>query len=131
MPKVHDAPASAKLPAGGVYLLHADRPHPEYGWQHYIGWTRDFDARFRCHWRGRGSRVAREWRRAGIAWSVVRVWPGATQAAERRLQRGKGRSCCPFCSGAAAGRGAQEAAAVSPPYPSSLRPSVPAPGDAQ
>jgi predicted GIY-YIG superfamily endonuclease len=97
-----------------VYLLHAERPHPVYGWQHYIGWTRDLGTRFRHHKQGKGSRVTREWRRAGIAFRVARTWPGASQGAERRLQRIGGRGLCPVCSGAAAGREAQEAAAVSP-----------------
>jgi predicted GIY-YIG superfamily endonuclease len=118
----------ATLPgAAGVYLLHADRSHPVYGWQHYIGWSRNIDQRLADHRRGSGSRVTREWRRAGIAFRVVGTWPGVSQGAERRLQQVKGRNLCPVCSGAAAGREAQEAAAVSP-FLFSLRSSASAPG---
>jgi predicted GIY-YIG superfamily endonuclease len=54
-------------PETTVYLLHFDRPHPEFGWQHYIGWTRNLPARILAHrTSSSGSRVARECRRAGI-----------------------------------------------------------------
>lgn len=98
MARVSVSPAPGQPDAlTGVYLLHAERPHPRYGWQHYIGWSRNLECRLAAHQRGDGARVTREWRRAGIAFEVVRVWPGASQADERRLQRARGGNLCPAC----------------------------------
>jgi predicted GIY-YIG superfamily endonuclease len=83
----------------GVYLLHADRPHPVYGWQHYIGWSGDVERRVADHRRSKGSRVTREWRRAGIPFRLAHVWPGGTHADERALQHIKGRYLCSVCQG--------------------------------
>jgi hypothetical protein len=105
MAKVSEPGAAVQAPnpgVAGVYLLHFDWSHPDYGWQHYIGWSRNLPARIAAHRRGDGSRVSREALKAGIGFRVVRVWPGATRHEEQAFQALKGRNLCPACCPAVA-----------------------------
>ncbi len=88
------------MTTGTVYLLHFDRRHPKYGWQHYIGWTHDLAGRIASHHRAGpkdGSRVSRECHAAGIGFQVARIWPGVSRAEELRMKAINGRNLCPFC----------------------------------
>ena len=81
-----------------VYLLHFERPFGHA--RHYLGWAPDRHVRARLHEHetGRGANLLRHVRAAGIAWEVVRRWPGASRQEERRLKKQGGASRhCPVC----------------------------------
>jgi predicted GIY-YIG superfamily endonuclease len=82
-----------------VYLIHLEKMLCHA--QHYIGYTktdRGLDARMERHRANQGGRLLRACNLNGIAWSVVRTWPGETQAFERRLKMSKrAREMCPIC----------------------------------
>lgn len=90
---------------GLVYLVHFDRPYKHAS--HYIGWSRQLEARLAHHRAGRGSTLMRAVSEAGIPWEVVRIWPDADRNFERRLKNMKNAPrLCPICSGEEAlGRG--------------------------
>lgn len=83
----------------GAYLVHL---HDRFGHaQHYLGWSQDRSGRLRHHAAGTGSNLLRHVRLAGVTWSLVRVWPGATRTDERRLHnRGSAARLCPVCCSA-------------------------------
>ena len=84
-------------PNGTVYLLHFERPYKHA--RHYIGWTKDLDARLAAHRSGQGARLLAVLLRAhGIGFVVARTWTGATRARERQIKTQGGASrCCPVC----------------------------------
>lgn len=69
--------------ADAAYLVHLHAPFGHA--QHYLGWSADPAYRLRHHAAGSGSNLLRHVRLAGISWSLVRVWPGATRTVERGL----------------------------------------------
>lgn len=80
---------------GTIYLLHFDRPfgHAE----HYLGWSRNLDARLRHHSNGTGATLLRHVKSAGIGWTLARTWHG-DRFYERRLKnRGGHARICPIC----------------------------------
>lgn len=81
-----------------VYLLHFDRPYKHA--RHYIGVTRgDLDARIEAHRNGHGANLMRVLRRAGIGFTLARIWSDAEFALERRLKnRGGASRICPLCA---------------------------------
>lgn len=86
---------------GHIYLVHFERPYRHA--QHYLGWTRELRQRFYRHVstapQRRGSALMRAVVGAGIAFKVVRVWPG-DRAEERRWHDGGHlRRRCPICRG--------------------------------
>lgn len=76
---------------GTIYLLHFDRPvgTGRGPVQHYLGWALDVDARVARHRRGLSNSAAlcRSAHRQGIAFRVVRTWPGKTRDDERAMKR--------------------------------------------
>lgn len=80
---------------GTIYLIHFATRFKHAG--HYLGWASDLDARLVRHEAGRGARLVRAVKDAGIGVTVVRTWRG-TRYDERRLkQRGKS-DICPVCA---------------------------------
>jgi predicted GIY-YIG superfamily endonuclease len=80
---------------GTVYLLHFDRPYQHA--KHYIGWTRDLEARLADHRAGSGSRLLAVLKAAGIGFQLARTWQG-TRRRERQIKLQGGASrCCPMC----------------------------------
>jgi predicted GIY-YIG superfamily endonuclease len=83
-----------------VYLIHAERPLHHA--QHYCGFVDGgADAvarRLAQHRAGNGGRLPRAFANAGIAFDVVRTWPGGTRRDERLLKRLKhAHRYCPVC----------------------------------
>src|SRR5262245_6410586 len=83
---------------GTIYLLHFERPISRaHTCQHYLGWALDLDARLSAHRAGRGARLTQIAVERGIAFEVVRVWPG-DRTLERRLKnRKESPRFCPLC----------------------------------
>ena len=81
---------------GTIYLIHFDRPYKHA--RHYIGWTKDLEARLAIHKAGDGARLLRAVNQADIGWRVVRTWEG-TRDDERRLhnQKNSPSRLCPVC----------------------------------
>ena len=87
----------------GCYLLHFDKPYKHA--RHYLGYTKDLDARLQDHnWgNGSGAALTDAARTAGITFQLARVWEGATRADERKLHRqGHNPRLCPMCNPKAA-----------------------------
>lgn len=81
---------------GTVYLVHLEAPFRHA--THYIGWTPGgVDERLAMHRRGAGARMLAAVAAAGIAFDVVRTWPGG-RTEERRLKRMRmAPRLCPTC----------------------------------
>lgn len=82
----------------GVYLICFNERFKHAG--HYLGWASNIAERVEVH-RSSGnkcSRLLRAVNAAGIAWEVVKTWPGAEKGFERKLKnRGGLARCCPRC----------------------------------
>lgn len=84
----------------GVYLIcfgHTPLAHAK----HYLGWASNINERIATHRKGgKGcGKLLAAVNKAGIAWRVVRVWPGAEKDFERKLKKsGHGPKLCPHCS---------------------------------
>lgn len=92
---------------GTIYLLHFDRPLAHA--RHYLGWTRDLEARLARHRTNSRPKLMQAVREAGIGFRLARTWTG-TRARERQLkQRGHARQC-PICKNGKAQGKAQGAA---------------------
>lgn len=88
-----------------VYLVHFEQPYEHA--LHYVGYCGSITglpSRMQYHRTGRGSRLLKAVTEAGIAWSVVRVWPDADRNYERRLKGHAGTRYCPACAGEKAWR---------------------------
>ncbi len=83
-----------------VYLLHFDTPiSPDHTCQHYVGFTDQLRRRMEQHASGHGARLLAVAHERGIGWSLVRTWPRATRADERRIKQSKfANRLCPVCS---------------------------------
>jgi hypothetical protein len=84
--------------AGFIYLLHwYDRKGRV---EHYIGWTRDLEARLKCHYgESGGCPTTKKYRRAGLRGKLARLWRG-TVWGERKLQQTLDfPTDCPICRG--------------------------------
>jgi hypothetical protein len=84
-----------------VYLVHFERPYKHA--RHYVGFTEGtLAARFARHRslapRRRGSALLRAVLLAGIAFKVVRTWPG-DRVRERQLKSSGHARRCPVCQG--------------------------------
>ncbi|WP_306362506.1 hypothetical protein [Nocardia sp. CC227C] len=78
-----------------VYLLHFDRPYRHA--RHYLGYTRDLDARLAAHAAGQGARLLQVLRENNIGWHLARTWDGG-RALERRLKAlHAAAKLCPDC----------------------------------
>jgi len=85
--------------ADSAYLVHLHQPFGHA--QHYLGWSANRTLRLGHHAAGTGSNLLRHVKLAGVTWSLVRVWPGATRTHERRLHnRGSAARLCPYCCSA-------------------------------
>lgn len=84
---------------GTIYLLHFEEPLKHA--QHYLGWTADLDTRMIEHGKGSGSALMAAVKKAGIAWKLVRTWPGDTYDEKKLKQRGSAKRHCPICRVAA------------------------------
>ena len=83
---------------GTVYLLHFDRPYHHA--RHYIGFTHNLARRTAMHRAGTGSPLVEAASRAGIEFTVARVWQNVTRRFERRLhKRHRVKPLCPLCVG--------------------------------
>ncbi len=85
-------------PAGFIYLLHWRGPGGRV--EHYVGWTRNLEARLKCHFSDRGGcPTTRRYRRGGMRGRFVRLWRG-TMWGERKLQQTlEFPRDCPVCRG--------------------------------
>lgn len=84
----------------GVYLLHFERAAPwraSSPMRHYVGRSRDIEARIEAHRDGRGGRFTASMRALGIRFELVRTWPGNTWENEKRIKGRGGRRHCPVC----------------------------------
>lgn len=80
-----------------TYLLHFREPYKHA--RHYLGSSRDLDARLAEHRAGRGARLVSVITDAGIDFIVTRTWPGGRHR-ERSLKRQhSGLRLCPLCRG--------------------------------
>lgn len=62
----------------GVYLLHYEK---RYGHaQHYLGASKDVEARIAAHKAGNGGKLPQMFAEAGIGVQVARIWKTATKA---------------------------------------------------
>jgi hypothetical protein len=91
------------MPAQVVYLICLERKlgssHPRGAAGHYLGTTIDLDRRLATHREGRGARMLAAANERGIAYDVVRTWPGGRDV-ERRIKRQRNAPrLCPACRG--------------------------------
>lgn len=81
-----------------VYLLCLTRPYKHA--RHYVGWSKDLEARLAHHRAGTGANLLRVAKKAGIDFGVVCVWPEETRTFERKLKNThRVARYCPVCSG--------------------------------
>ena len=81
----------------GVYLIHLDTPLSHA--KHYIGWASNIRNRLTHHRAGQGARMLQVCVERGITFNVVRVWPHAARAWERKLKNRKNaKILCPICN---------------------------------
>ncbi len=88
----------------GCYLLHYEQPAP---WRsknpprHYLGRSKDVEARIAAHADGRGGRFTAAMHQQGIPFVLARRWPINSYEFELRLKaRGGAARICPICRGA-------------------------------
>jgi predicted GIY-YIG superfamily endonuclease len=86
---------------GTIYLLHFDRPFGHA--RHYLGWTRDLDARLAAHGKSDGSALMRAVAAAGIGWRLAATWEGDRYRERQLKARGHTRKC-PICRAEARGQ---------------------------
>lgn len=79
-----------------IYIIHFDSPYHHA--QHYMGATDNVEKRLKMHLKGRGSRLLRAVKCAGIDFKVVRTIDGSFKD-EMKLKRGHNtRRLCPICN---------------------------------
>lgn len=83
-----------------VYLIHLSEPYKHA--QHYLGFVEndeDVDRRLSLHKKGIGSKFLKAVNKAGIQYSLARLWSGYTRTQERELKNKKHSSrLCPICN---------------------------------
>jgi predicted GIY-YIG superfamily endonuclease len=78
-----------------VYLIHFAHKYKHAG--HYLGSTKNLEARLAQHRSGQGARLMEVVTQAGISWQVARIWQGGRNK-ERQLKRWRnGGRLCPIC----------------------------------
>ncbi len=87
--------AGSRRGVGTVYLVHLERAFE--GCRHYIGFTRNLDARMMQHRSGDGAQFLRRARAAGVDFDCVRTWKGTTSLERYAKSRGA-RWLCPRCT---------------------------------
>ena len=78
-----------------IYLIHYDRPYKSAG--HYLGYSKDFEARMKRHRQGRGANLIKVIQKAGIDWKVVRTWPGSPKLEAELKRWHNNKLICPIC----------------------------------
>lgn len=81
-----------------VYLLHFDRPLAHA--RHYVGYADDdkLHQRIDKHYDGTSkSKLMEALKRAGIGFTLARVWPNADRHFERRQKQHGHAAKCPIC----------------------------------
>lgn len=80
----------------GVYLLHFETPYKHA--KHYVGYSKDIDARIELHRQGQAARLTQVIKAAGISFVEAKRWRNKSQAFERSLKnRGGASRYCPIC----------------------------------
>lgn len=80
-----------------VYLLHFSKPYKHAA--HYIGYCHDdrLIERLAEHDAGRGARLIKVIKDAGLSFACVRTWPGGRQEERQLKRRHSGARLCPVC----------------------------------
>jgi predicted GIY-YIG superfamily endonuclease len=78
-----------------VYLIHFEKKY--FHAQHYIGYTHGFKRRMEHHKAGTGSRLLAHLKKIGIAWEVVRKWPGDGNFERKLKNQRNAPRFCPVC----------------------------------
>jgi hypothetical protein len=83
------------------YLLCFDVPfgqdEPGCHADHYDGIAKVLERRLSRHAQGKGAKLTGHVRRAGIGWTLTRVWENIDRTEERRLKENSGMAWCPRC----------------------------------
>ena len=80
-----------------VYLLHFARPHRHA--RHYLGWSRDLDARIAANRKRQGARLVEVVVSSGNDFMLARTRPSAARSEERRLKlQHNSPRYCPICN---------------------------------
>lgn len=81
-----------------IYLIHFDKPLKHAS--HYLGFVEsDLEQRIKKHKGGYGSKLMAALKKAGIGWSVVRIWETGDRNFERQLKNQHGSApYCPICN---------------------------------
>jgi hypothetical protein len=87
-----------------TYLIHLDAklgnpasPRGQAG--HYIGTTVNLERRLETHRAGLGARMLAAANERGIAYDVVRTWPGGRDFEKRIKRQRNAPRLCPACAG--------------------------------
>jgi len=88
---------------GTVYLIHFEHPlgdssNPHGQARHYLGFTKDLEARLARHRKCNGSAILAAVTQAGIGWECVRTWHGGRELERRLKQRKDSPKLCPICN---------------------------------
>ena len=83
-----------------IYLIHFSSPLKHA--KHYLGFVEKaegLDNRIKKHTNGSGAKLTAAASRAGIEFTIVRVWPNGDRTFERKLKnRKEGPVLCPICN---------------------------------
>lgn len=80
-----------------IYLIHFDKPFHHAN--HYLGFVEsNLEQRIKKHKGGYGSKLMAALKRAGIGWSVVRIWETGDRNFERKLKGHSNTPYCPICN---------------------------------
>jgi hypothetical protein len=87
-----------------VYLVHLDTAlgsaHPRGRARHYVGTTAvGVERRLAVHRAGLGSKMLAAANQRGIAYDVVRTWPGGREVERRIKAQRNAPRLCPTCTG--------------------------------
>lgn len=82
-------------PQETVYLLHFSTAYKHA--KHYLGYTKDLDARLAKHQAGTGARLIDVILNAGLRFTLVRTFSGG-RALERQLKGHSSTRLCPICN---------------------------------
>lgn len=81
-----------------IYLIHFKRPFRHA--QHYLGSTTlPIGERLVRHYNGDGARLLQVIQKAGIPWTLVRVWNGSRDRERQLKKHSHSRDVCPVCRG--------------------------------
>ncbi len=82
---------------GKVYLICFEKKYHHA--KHYIGFAEsDVEKRLEKHRKGQGAKLLKALNKAGINYSVVRVWEDVDRHFERKLKNCKNsKRYCPYC----------------------------------